>query len=83
MTYGRYALVGGTLALWLAGCASEPVVTPAAYDVACEDPRPEICTMDYRPVCAVHADGSESTAANGCGACSDPAVIGYRNGACE
>ena len=83
MSCGRNAWIGGGLVLWLAGCASAPQVAPDAYDVACEDPRPEICTLDYRPVCAVHDDGSESTASNGCGACSDPTVIGYRKGACE
>ena len=65
----------------LAGCASDPELP--AFDVACEDPRPEVCTMDYRPVCAVHADGSLATASNACVACSDPSVVGYRTGPCE
>ena len=49
----------------------------------CTDPRPEICTMDYRPVCATKTDGSQATYANGCGACSDPAVVEYREDACR
>ncbi len=49
----------------------------------CTEPRPEICTMDYRPVCAQHEDGTLKTYSNGCTACSDPAVIGHREGACE
>ena len=51
--------------------------------VACTEPRPEVCTQDYRPVCAVMQDGSVKTFSNGCSACSDPAVNGYREGACE
>jgi hypothetical protein len=50
---------------------------------ACTEPRPQICSQDYRPVCAVLQDGSFKTYSNGCSACSDPAVTGYREGACE
>ena len=51
--------------------------------IVCKDPRPEICTMDYRPVCATKTDGSQATYANGCSACSDPAVVEYREGECR
>ncbi len=51
--------------------------------VSCPEPRPQICTQDYHPVCAVRQDGSYKTYANGCSACSDPEVTGYREGACE
>lgn len=51
--------------------------------VACPSPRPQVCTQDYRPVCAVLQDGSFNTYPNGCNACSDPAVSGYREGPCE
>jgi len=51
--------------------------------VACTEPRPQVCSQDYRPVCATLQDGSFKTYSNGCNACSDPAVIGYREGACE
>ena len=37
----------------------------------CEDPRPQVCTMDYRPVCGTLKDGSSKTYSNGCGACAD------------
>ena len=49
----------------------------------CPEIRPEICTQDYRPVCAEHASGDMKTYSNGCNACTDPAVIGYREGACD
>lgn len=51
--------------------------------VACPETRPQVCTQDYQPVCAVLQDGSFKTYSNGCNACSDPAVTGYREGACE
>ena len=51
--------------------------------VSCPETRPEVCSQDYRPVCAVLQDGSFKTYANGCNACADPAVTGYREGACE
>jgi alkaline phosphatase D len=49
----------------------------------CTDPRPQACTMDYRPVCAEKKDGSPKTYSNGCNACSDPEVISYFEGDCK
>jgi hypothetical protein len=51
--------------------------------VACTEPRPQVCTQDYRPVCALLQDGGLKTYSNGCSACSDPAVTGYREGVCD
>jgi hypothetical protein len=51
--------------------------------VTCPEPRPQMCTMEYRPVCAQQADGRFKTYSNGCTSCSDPTVVGYRDGACE
>jgi Kazal-type serine protease inhibitor-like protein len=48
----------------------------------CEDPRSQMCTMDYRPVCA-NLLGDNKTYSNGCSACSDLQVTGYQDGACE
>jgi len=59
----------------------------------CVDPRPEQCTMDYRPVCALRDTGVRcvttpcpatewKTYSNSCAACSDPGVIGYKQYAC-
>jgi len=51
----------------------------------CTEPRPEVCTMDYTPVCALRTvSGKEQwkTYANACTACSDAAVTGYRENAC-
>jgi len=49
---------------------------------ACTDPRPQICTMQYDPVCAKLETGNK-TYATDCTACSDPAVSGHYPGACE
>ncbi len=49
----------------------------------CPEPRPEICTREYRPVCAQLQNGGFKTYANGCTACTDTTVTGYREGACE
>jgi len=51
--------------------------------VTCPEPRPQMCTMDYRPVCAQMKDGSSKEYSNGCTSCSDPNVSGYRDGACK
>jgi len=51
--------------------------------IACPEPRPEVCTQEYLPVCALRQDGSLKTYSNGCSACSDPLVTGYREGVCE
>ena len=94
---GAVALV--VLALTAAGCNNNdaaqattdgPVDTPEAPQdalsadlTACTDPRPEMCTMDYNPVCGMHADGSRKTYSNGCSACTNAAVVGWSAGACE
>jgi len=95
----RAALLAAALAPGLAaGCAPahpSPSTRPAAREpVACVDPRPEICTHDYRPVCGLRdtgircvttpCDSTEwKTYSNACTACSDPSVERYRPGACE
>lgn len=57
---------------------------PGALDVIlCEEPRPQICTREYDPVCATLKDGSTLTGSTGCTSCSDPEVVGYKKGACS
>jgi len=75
------------LVLVTGGCASSHAATEdsavTGNITACTDPRPQICTREYRPVCANLSDGSTKTYATGCTACSDPKVSGYRDLACE
>lgn len=90
------------LLLLLAGCGvttpeagPDPAAMTARDDyTACVDPRPELCTMEYVPVCALRATGVQCvtepcdgayervTKPNRCGACEDVAVVGYVAGAC-
>lgn len=80
----------------LSGCAAAPQPPAALTDVdtRCEDPRPEACTRDYRPVCALRDTGIRcvtipcpstewKTYGNACDACSDADVIGHLPGACD
>lgn len=56
---------------------------PGATDVIlCEEPRPQVCTREYRPVCASMIDGSNRTYATGCTSCADESVVSYRSGSC-
>lgn len=79
-------LFGGpvvVLIMLLAGCASgAPPALPEGM-VECHTPRPQVCTMEYDPVCAVLDDGERKQYANGCSACGDAAVTGYLPGPCE
>jgi len=50
---------------------------------ACEEPRPEICTQDYVPVCGQLDDLRQVTYSNACSACSVAVVEGYVEGACN
>jgi hypothetical protein len=65
------------------GCSA----TKADKDISmCTDPRPEVCTMDYTPVCGLrNVAGKEEwkTYSNACSACSNPTVTGYKKDACE
>jgi len=66
---------------------------PKESAVECKEPRPEMCTQEYRPVCATRDNGvrcvttpcdstETKTYSNGCMACADPAVYFYYPGAC-
>lgn len=77
------------LGLSLAACATtgeeEQDINkePGAMDlILCEEPRPQICTREYDPVCAKLEDGSEKTYATGCTSCSDSKVTSYKKGVC-
>ena len=84
------------ITLGLAGCETATVDTSAdiSIETECQDPRPEMCTEEYRPVCALRDTGvrcvttpcpSEEwkTYGNACAACSDTDVMGYKHGECR
>ena len=75
--------------LALVGCSGpatrpEPA-SPLASDpiTRCPELRPEVCTMEYAPVCGSLLAGGFRTYASGCNACADEAVAGYQNGPCK
>jgi hypothetical protein len=72
------------LVVLVSACATTPSDGPAMGTAAqaCEEPRPQVCTMDYRPVCARLSDGSVKTYSNGCSACGDASVSSWTEGAC-
>ena len=72
-----------SLLLSLHACAGSAPVATGGEETLCVNPRPEVCTMEYDPVCAVLADGGNATRSNACSACADAAVVSYRPGACE
>lgn len=77
------------VATWLAvaaGCTTSPPADQAGDGadalIPCEEPRPEMCTMHYAPVCGALEDGGGKIYSNACVACSDRKVTDYSDGAC-
>ena len=52
-------------------------------DTMCSEPRPEVCTREYNPVCGYKLDEESKTYSNGCSACAEKEIIGYNNGECD
>ena len=59
--------------IFMTGCAAQSM---------CSDPRPEVCTFEYAPVCAVTQKGELYTESNACSACSNPEIVSFTEGAC-
>jgi hypothetical protein len=70
--------LGLAISVLLAGCMSQPEVSGSA----CPEPRPQVCTMEYNPTCAVLADGSQQEYSSPCNACADDAVETVLTGPC-
>jgi hypothetical protein len=60
----------------LVDCNS-PIVGPDPIETSCTYPRPEMCAMDYAPVCGLLNNGERQSYSNGCVACIDLNVTGY------
>lgn len=75
----------------LTACTAMPTPIeskPQPVFTNCPEQRPNVCTMDYRPVCATRDTGvrcvttpcpstEQKTYSNACGACADVKVIGH------
>ena len=74
------------LALLLVSAAvsaqAEQTPAPPPGQVTCTDPRPQMCTQVYQPVCATKRDGTRQTYSNGCMACTDRNVATHIPGPC-
>ena len=76
------------LCLSLVSCViyTKPEATdkPRKFDmINCEEPRPELCTRDFRPVCSLNDSGKYKTYPAACDACSHKEVISYYKGDCN
>lgn len=80
--YGNIVIVLAALTLNACASAGYEKPRPAASATVCEDPRPQVCTMDYTPVCATRQDGSVKTYSNGCTACANANVVSWVKDAC-
>lgn len=65
----------------LAGCGINQQPTPTMH-AQCSSPRPQVCTMEYAPVCATRTAGGAHEYASGCNACADDSVESYIPGPC-
>jgi len=71
------------VAVLLASCASSaPKIAGSLSEQVCQEPRPQVCTMEYNPVCARLEDGLHETYSNGCSACADSRVVAWQERAC-
>ncbi|RLQ22341.1 hypothetical protein DWB85_08675 [Seongchinamella sediminis] len=71
--------LGALLLLLITGCQTRPAPTLVTQ---CTDPRPQVCTMEYAPVCAALVAGGSKQYSSACNACADDAVSGYLSGEC-
>jgi hypothetical protein len=79
---GRWFVFVSILFVAACGVSSQPQAD-AEQAIKCPELRPEMCTMDYNPVCGNLADGTVKTYSNGCNACSDPSVTSYNLLECQ
>jgi hypothetical protein len=64
----------------------EVVASPlqsASNEQFCAEPRPQVCTMEYNPVCALRDGGQRETLASPCNACADAGVVSHVPGVCD
>lgn len=82
----RFAFI--ILVLSLVSCVvyTKPDETekPRKFDMTnCEEPRPQICTREFRPVCGLQDSGQYKTYSTACEACSHKQVTSYYKGVCR
>ena len=65
----------------LNACTGNPGEPPSSI-TQCKDPRPQICTTIYDPVCGLTQSGLRKTYASACSACATADVAGFEKGGC-
>lgn len=65
------------------GCAAQDDAPAPRMESVCQEPRPQVCTMIFAPVCGRHFDGHTQTHSSDCNACADDTVVSHSPGACE
>ena len=79
-----FALVFAAAAAPACAQQTPPAQAPAPPgQVTCTEPRPQVCTKDFRPVCGARRDGTRQTYGNGCSACADANVVSHIPGPCN
>lgn len=94
MVFNKFLLVCG-LSMAFTGCfMAKSIESDDNYQtndvVVCQDPRSNVCTREYAPVCAIKkcmaspcSSVKKVTYANACTACADKTVRAYRPLKCE
>ncbi|MFV0477923.1 MAG: hypothetical protein ACK5ME_08820 [Parahaliea sp.] len=77
------AFVLSTILLLCACGNQQPSVAKPLSDNACDEPRPQVCTMEYNPVCGVISDGQRQSYSSPCNACAHDEVTSFEPGRCE
>jgi hypothetical protein len=72
-----------TTLLLLGACSANPPIASLNNTTAtCAEPRPQVCTMEYDPVCGQLAAGTHQDYSSPCNACAHDEVRAYRRGSC-
>ncbi|WP_116367224.1 hypothetical protein [Parahaliea mediterranea] len=75
-----------SLTLLFAACSAAPPPPPTApadsLTGQCSEPRPQVCTMEYDPVCGELRGGGRTDYSSPCNACAHDEVVSYLKGAC-
>ncbi len=83
--------------IWVVGTLSEYQTKPFAFRMTkaeladeslpiaggtCAEPRPQMCTREFRATCGVRRDGTRRNYGNACTACADAEVVSQGPGPC-
>lgn len=76
-------LLAFVFSFFVVACHDDSSSTGGSNLIQCEEPRPEICTAIYEPVCGTLIDDTQQTFASNCTACAVKEVVSFMPGACK